>query len=188
MRTCSISGCGRSVVGRGWCDMHYRRWKRRGDPLDAGPQLGAPYAFVEAAIGTDTDCCIIWPFPTNNSGYGGFSKDGKSYMAHRYVCEKVHGKPPELGLEAAHSCNVRTCLNWRHLRWATTVANEADKEHHGTKAIGERHGISKLTREQVREIRALGGTMLQRNIAQLYNICQSRVSVILLRKEWKWLE
>lgn len=29
---CAVEGCGRPVHGRGWCNSHYRRWKRRGDP------------------------------------------------------------------------------------------------------------------------------------------------------------
>jgi hypothetical protein len=30
---CSIEGCGKPVVGRGWCSMHYARWRTYGDPL-----------------------------------------------------------------------------------------------------------------------------------------------------------
>jgi hypothetical protein len=30
--TCSIEGCGKSVKGRGWCAMHWRRWRKHGDP------------------------------------------------------------------------------------------------------------------------------------------------------------
>lgn len=29
---CSIAGCGKYVVGRGWCSMHHARWKAHGDP------------------------------------------------------------------------------------------------------------------------------------------------------------
>lgn len=29
---CSIEGCENRCVGRGWCSMHYYRWKRTGDP------------------------------------------------------------------------------------------------------------------------------------------------------------
>lgn len=31
-RTCSIEDCERDYLARGWCDMHYRRWRRHGDP------------------------------------------------------------------------------------------------------------------------------------------------------------
>jgi len=30
---CSIDGCNRSVQARGWCQEHYQRWRRAGDPL-----------------------------------------------------------------------------------------------------------------------------------------------------------
>jgi hypothetical protein len=30
--TCAIEDCDRSSRVRGWCDMHYRRWKITGDP------------------------------------------------------------------------------------------------------------------------------------------------------------
>lgn len=31
---CSVEGCDRPVVNtRGWCALHYQRWRRTGDPL-----------------------------------------------------------------------------------------------------------------------------------------------------------
>lgn len=31
--TCSVEGCEKRVKNRGWCSMHYERWRKHGDPL-----------------------------------------------------------------------------------------------------------------------------------------------------------
>lgn len=31
--TCSIEGCEKPLFGRGWCNMHYRRWWKHGSPF-----------------------------------------------------------------------------------------------------------------------------------------------------------
>lgn len=39
--TCSVDGCGKTVKGRGWCSMHWWRWKTHGSPVAEvrhGPQ------------------------------------------------------------------------------------------------------------------------------------------------------
>lgn len=36
-RTCSIEGCDKPCKGRGWCGMHWQRWRRHGDPLWVEP-------------------------------------------------------------------------------------------------------------------------------------------------------
>lgn len=33
MRVCSIDGCGRTFMARGFCHNHWRQWKKHGDPL-----------------------------------------------------------------------------------------------------------------------------------------------------------
>lgn len=35
---CSIENCTRPLRGRGWCSLHYQRWKRLGDPLGGDPR------------------------------------------------------------------------------------------------------------------------------------------------------
>ena len=36
--TCSIPGCGRETIARGWCWRHWKRWRRHGDPLAGGAE------------------------------------------------------------------------------------------------------------------------------------------------------
>jgi|694.fasta_scaffold99305_3 hypothetical protein len=35
MKMCSVGGCERTAVARGWCTVHYARYRRHGDPLGA---------------------------------------------------------------------------------------------------------------------------------------------------------
>lgn len=37
--TCSIEGCDRPVLARGWCGKHYSRWQTHGDPTLVAPRL-----------------------------------------------------------------------------------------------------------------------------------------------------
>lgn len=32
-KVCAVEGCGRQAAARGWCKMHWARWKKHGDPL-----------------------------------------------------------------------------------------------------------------------------------------------------------
>lgn len=36
-RTCTIDGCGKKVLARGWCSGHYQRWQAHGDPMGSEP-------------------------------------------------------------------------------------------------------------------------------------------------------
>lgn len=57
---------------------------------------------------------------------------------HILVCEAFHG-PRRLGLEVAHNDGNRLNASATNLRWATRLANIADKWLHGTMPGGGRH-------------------------------------------------
>lgn len=42
MAICSIDGCAKPARARGWCQMHYRRWKRHDSPSTVLPGRGHP--------------------------------------------------------------------------------------------------------------------------------------------------
>ena len=42
MNQCTIIGCGKPATARGWCPMHYRRWRVNGDPNIVHPRGRRP--------------------------------------------------------------------------------------------------------------------------------------------------
>ena len=58
---------------------------------------------------------------------------------------------------------------------------------HGTSARGDRNGSVKLTESDVRQIRELGGSMLQQEIAKAFGVSRQTVGDIIARKSWGWL-
>lgn len=42
-RTCAVDGCERQARATGWCQAHYQRWFRLGDPLAGGPPVDKPF-------------------------------------------------------------------------------------------------------------------------------------------------
>lgn len=115
--------------------------------------------------------------------------DGKLVGVHRMVCEEVNGPPPGDDFDAAHSCGKGHlgCLTKRHLSWKTRSENFADKEEHGTVVRGEAVHNAKLTEDKVRAIRALRGKKTQKQIAAMFGITHSWVSMIHRRLAWAWM-
>jgi hypothetical protein len=58
---------------------------------------------------------------------------------------------------------------------------------HGTRAKGEKLGISKLKEDDVRKIRELIGTMSMGKIADKFGVTKSNISYIKRGKSWSWL-
>ena len=53
-KECSIEGCSRQAVSRGWCHGHYQRWVRLGDVMPDRP-LGRQVNFACSIDGCDRD-------------------------------------------------------------------------------------------------------------------------------------
>ena len=142
--------------------------------------------WVAAAIASDTDQCLLWPYATLRNGYGQFNTGTTSARVHRYVCIAVHGEPPGVGMEAAHSCGNRACANPKHLRWATPKENHADQVTHGTINRGQRNGHAKLTPSIVRACRA--SSMTRTELARIFGVSVTTISHAIIGKTWSWLD
>lgn len=187
VRLCEIPGCGNKHFGRGWCGMHYMRIMRHGDPDKHRTTPGAVLEWVSRHVDHQGDDCLIWPFARRGEGEGVLSVDGVLIGAARYMCIRAHGEPPTLQHEAAHSCGNGhlACVNPNHVRWATSKENKADMLAHGTRLMGEKHNMAKLTVRDVRAIRKLRGNVSQRIIAEKFGVTTSNVSAIQLHRTWR---
>lgn len=185
---CSIPGCGKAFLAKGFCNAHYKRWQRHGDPLGGRTPDGEPLAFLEAAVlPSEGDGCLIWPYSKCGKGYARIWREGKMRCVSRIVCWAERGPPPTPEHEAAHLCGKGhlACCNPKHLVWKTRSENQADRLIHGTHSRGERSGCSKLTEAEVTEIRA--STTPTAKLATKYRVSQQQILDIKARKSWAWM-
>jgi hypothetical protein len=103
---CSVSGCGREAVARGWCGGHYDRWRRTGD-VRAGEPLPARRGPTCGAAG-----CERRAYARGHCG-----RHHKQMQRHGHLLDEA---------EAVSSCSVEACerppveRGWCHghyLRW-----------------------------------------------------------------------
>jgi len=194
-KACSVGGCNgnahwRHAGKKGFCNSHYLRSYRHGDPLGGFDRArdGEPQRFyTETVLNYNGYECLIWPHACSPDGYGVIKKDGdKSAIVSRRVCEEIHGPPPTPEHEAAHSCGKGHlgCVTKGHLSWKTPIGNNADKLIHGTLLRGESHVSAKITEAVAKEIYALKGKETQMSIARRFGVSRSTVYHIHAGNSW----
>lgn len=118
-------------------------------------------------------------------GYPVLWKDGRPQNMHRVLYMEAKGitLPPEVVVR--HTCDVRLCINLKHMVEGTTQDNTQDKVDRGrlNPPIGERSGCLKLTEKLVQIIRLHEGS--QSSIASKFGINQSQVSRIKSGERWR---
>jgi len=129
-----------------------------------------------------------------NPGYGQFRHGGKLERAHRASWTIHNGLIPE-GMFVCHRCNNKRCSNPEHLYLASCKDNNLDaiKDwiHPTMGKSGSKNHMSKLTEDQVEEIRielsnreGLSKKEIQRNglsqkkLAEKFGISQALISMI----------
>src|ERR1700756_806155 len=129
-----------------------------------------------------TPSCWWWESSLDPKGYGRLWVGDKHVIAHRAVYEYYVGPIPA-GLGLLHKCDNTRCVAPYHLVPGDQTANLQDASQKGRIALGQRHGMAKLTDQEGREIRDLAncGLFSQPQIAKWYGIGRPTVSQIKTR-------
>lgn len=148
-RSCSIDECSGRVIARGWCEKHYCRWKRSGDPLKTSRVVGDDHARLFSHVDRrGPDECWMWQGshnrPRRGTPYGTFLFQGRTRPAHVASYLLAHGTgsiPPGMVLD--HLCKHTLCVNPAHLEPVTQEENV----HRGR--------LTKIPQSRVLELREL---------------------------------
>lgn len=132
------------------------------------------------------DGCWEWAAFRDRFGYGKIRVQGRYTLSHR-LSAAMAGLDVE-GLCVCHRCDNPACVNPAHLFAGTQADNVRDmlEKGRGSKAKGRDNGQSKLTEENVVEIKArLKAGESQRSIAKGFSVSQMTVCDINTGKHWK---
>lgn len=131
-KRCIIEGCERTdVEAKGWCLLHYSRWRYHGDANWEPPKTEE--RFWEKV--DKSDGCWLWNAAISTSGYGHFRYEKKVREAHLVSYMLLVGDIPE-GMQLDHTCHTndatckggvscvhRRCVNPSHLQPVTGPEN-----------------------------------------------------------------
>ena len=140
------------------------------------------WAKVDKSAGDEG--CWEWTASKFKSGYGAFSIKSRMLRSHR-LSAAMAGIDIE-GLVVCHQCDNPVCVNPAHLFSGTQADNLRDMNVKDRNAKGSSHGASKLTEEDVVEIKErLRAGETQESIGEDFGVGSRAISLINRGKRWK---
>ncbi|HEX8178243.1 MAG TPA: HNH endonuclease signature motif containing protein [Pyrinomonadaceae bacterium] len=138
------------------------------------------------------DACWQWQGFIGPNGYGLINIQGANYKAHRVSYFLANGRIND-NLLVLHLCDIRGCVNPKHLLQGTPRDNSQDAVRKGrhTRLYGEKNGKAKLTVRKVKAIKRMLQAvadgklkMYQYEIAHYYNVSSATVSYLKNGGRW----
>jgi hypothetical protein len=133
---------------------------------------------LKHVIKNETTGCWEWSGFRNACGYGLFWLNGRQRRVHKFTLERKLGRKFEPLEVTRHMCHNPCCCNPDHLEVGTANDNMQDKVRAGRQLKGEENGASKLTNEQVAEIRAFQGMHTCKELSEMYGVHSVHISRI----------
>lgn len=142
--------------------------------------------FIEKIRPNPDTGCWEWTAWVNSWGYGFFSGNRKSRLAHRSSYELFCGEIPD-DMLVLHKCDNPRCVRPSHLFLGTVKDNSRDMVEKGRQAYGTKNGNCKTSPEVIREIKARQDLKL-REISEMFGISIKQASRIRRGEQWKHIE
>jgi hypothetical protein len=149
-------------------------------------------ALIEEAMRSNDRCsrpgidpCRIWPYGKDRKGYGRVNLPGGGLMYVTRELMKREGHDIE-GLVVRHLCHNghNGCMTMGHLATGTTQDNKNDDKEAGRTFKGEMLPNFKLKEWQIKEIRALRGTLSSTETGKNYGMSRQAINDIWKRRSW----
>lgn len=134
----------------------------------------------------DSGCHVCTSHCKTKEGYTYYFYNGKLMKAHQYIYLINFGKIPK-GLLIRHKCDNPSCINPNHLELGTIQDNISDRVNRGRQIKGSQVYSSKLTEEDVRQIKVeLKNPFRGQNkeLSDRYNVASGTISNIKSNKTW----
>ena len=149
--------------------------------------------FWKKVIKTKSDDCWEWTAYKNKKGYGqlGLGSRGEgTILAHR-ASYLIHNKSLCTNLMVLHKCDNPSCVNPEHLYQGTASDNTKDMIKRNRSvfggynpASGEKNSNSKLTGNQIKNIRKEIRHMSCRQLGKKYGVAHSTIARIIRGETW----
>lgn len=137
-------------------------------------------------IKIDKNNCFLWRGSTSG-GYGQITINYKVYYCHRIAYILFKGKIPEY-ICVLHKCDNKLCINPDHLFLGTDKDNMQDRDNKNRQVKGEKHGSSKLIKNNVKEILQTKNNDLpyiRNSLAIKFNVTRGAINHIINKRQWK---
>ena len=132
----------------------------------------------------DASGCWIWTGAVNRGNYGVIGSGiGKQTIIASRAAWLVHRGSIPADMFVLHTCDNPRCVNPRHLFLGTLQDNMDDMKRKNRSGAGERHGMSKLSADQVAAIRT--SSLQQKELAKIYRVTQSTISSVRSGDTWR---
>lgn len=126
------------------------------------------------------DKCWNWKRCLDGSGYGQLGINGKLIRAHR-VSYQLHVGPIPKKMCVLHKCDNPKCINPKHLFLGTHNDNMQDK----VQKNRGRNNIKISNNDVIKIKKMIFKEIPNFKIAKIYNVHESTISRLKLRKIWK---